>query len=101
MLGTLHDGVTRLGEQAQAISSELESQSRVIDDLTDDVDTASHELTGVAQNIKRLLQTQGQSASQSVIFVRSLRQWADNCQISIILCLIVVLVVLVVLVIAL
>ncbi|KAJ0406565.1 hypothetical protein P43SY_004454 [Pythium insidiosum] len=80
-LDGLHKSVTRLNEVAVTINHEVKSQNKMLDDLSDDVDTAQEQMNFVMDRMSKLLKTK------------------DKCQLGLIIVLCLVLVVMVFLVI--
>ncbi|GLD97709.1 hypothetical protein PINS_up006399 [Pythium insidiosum] len=56
-LDGLHKSVTRLGEVAVTINHEVKSQNKMLDDLSEEVDTAQEQMNFVMDKMSKLLKT--------------------------------------------
>ncbi|KAJ0410985.1 hypothetical protein ATCC90586_007139 [Pythium insidiosum] len=68
-LDQLHVAVKRLGDMSLSISTELESQNAMLDDLNEDTDKAQDALQAVTKKTKELIQQSGGMKNFVVIIV--------------------------------
>lgn len=58
-LDVLSSGVTRLGERAKNINTEVEEQNAMLEDLDEDLDKAAEKMNVVMGSLAKLLKTKG------------------------------------------
>lgn len=68
-LDELHSAVKRLGDMSLNISSELDTQNKMLDDLSDDTDKADHALKAVTRQTQELIKQSGGMKNFIVIIV--------------------------------
>ncbi|GAB9467744.1 hypothetical protein Gpo141_00005080 [Globisporangium polare] len=68
-LDELHTAVKRLGDMSLSISTELDSQNAMLDDLNEDTDKASEALQAVTKKTKELIEQSGGMKNFVVIIV--------------------------------
>ncbi|KAF1328042.1 hypothetical protein FI667_g7374, partial [Globisporangium splendens] len=65
-LDQLHTAVKRLGDMSLSISTELDSQNAMLDDLNEETDKASEALQAVTKKTKELIEQSGASVCMVV-----------------------------------
>ncbi|TYZ64852.1 hypothetical protein PybrP1_008156 [[Pythium] brassicae (nom. inval.)] len=68
-LDELHTAVKRLGDMSLSISTELDSQNAMLDELNEDTDKASDALQAVTKKTKELIEQSGGMRNFVVIIV--------------------------------
>ncbi|CEG35560.1 syp61_arath ame: full=syntaxin-61 short= 61 ame: full=osmotic stress-sensitive mutant 1 [Plasmopara halstedii] len=68
-LDELHSAVKRLGDMSLNISTELDTQNKMLDDLSDDTDKAKHALEAVTKQTQELIKQSGGMKNFIVIIV--------------------------------